>query len=154
MGNVDKLKARKQALLDRLRELEQKEKQAVSAEMQARRKADDRTKLLLGIAAMAYIKDTPAAGAEIARFAERLSPSDRRFLATSALWKELGLPTPPQATESPQEAPTTAKPQAAARPAEQVSAEQIGVRGAMEQPTDLSPGKGKPEVVSHAPARR
>lgn len=118
MSRVDKIKAQKMALLEKLKELQKEESKAASADKQLRRKSDDRTKLLFGIAAMAYIRDTPAAGMLIAHQAEKLSPSDRKFLATSELWKELGLPVPTQDAAKPQGAAKNA-PQAAqaAKPA-------------------------------------
>jgi hypothetical protein len=56
------------------------------------------------------IKEAPSAAMieAILRHADKLTPTDRKFLATSNLWKEIGLPvpqqdaakTPPPATEN------------------------------------------------------
>ncbi len=110
MTKADKIKERKAALLAKLKQLEKEESAVVSAEKQARRKEDTRTKTLLGIATMMSLKESLSAVmlASIARSADKMTPTDRKFLAGSRLWKELGLSMPRQDAVQPQEAGTTA----------------------------------------------
>lgn len=96
MSKTDKLKERKAALLEKLKALEQEEAQVQSFAKLARKKQDDRVKLLLGIVTMNYLVTNPAAKAMIGRQADMLSPSDRKFLASAPLWHELGMPIPRQ----------------------------------------------------------
>lgn len=117
---IDKIKERKAALLAKLKELEKEESTQASAEKKARRQEDTRTKTLLGIVVAMSLKESPSATliAAISRNADKMTPTDRKFLATSKLWAELGLPTPSDAAK-PQE-PAKNAPQAAqtAKPAD------------------------------------
>lgn len=95
---IDKIKERKAALLAKLKELEKEESTEASEEKKARRKEDTRTKTLLGILVTMSIKEAPSAAMieAILRHADKLTPTDRKFLSTSNLWKEIGLPVPQQ----------------------------------------------------------
>ena len=95
---IDKIKERKAALLAKLKDLEKEEINEVSEEKKVRRKEDTRTKMLIGILVTMSIKE---AASEIMieailRHADKLTPTDRKFLAISNLWKEIGLPVPQQ----------------------------------------------------------
>ena len=124
---IDKIKERKTALLIKLKELEKEENTQASAEKKARRKEDTRTKTLLGILVTMSMKEAPSAVmiGTILRHADKLTPADRKFLATSHLWKEIGLPVPqqdtakttPQATENKNPALADALPVASPLPA-------------------------------------
>lgn len=109
MIKADKIKERKAALLAKLKELEKEESAVATAAKQARRKEDTRTKTLLGVATMMSLKESLSAVmlAAIARSADQMTPTDRKFLAASQLWKELGLPMPRQDAAKPQEAGNT-----------------------------------------------
>lgn len=110
MIKADKIKERKAVLMAKLKEIEKEESAVATAAKQARRKEDTRTKTLLGVATMMSLKESLSAVmlAAIARSADKMTPTDRKFLATSQLWKELGLPTPQQDAAKPQEARNTA----------------------------------------------
>jgi hypothetical protein len=58
-ARLNKLKARRRALLDRAKILELRIKRAESAEKRTRKKPDDRTKLLLGVAISNPPRSTP-----------------------------------------------------------------------------------------------
>lgn len=112
---IDKIKERKAALLEKLKALEKIESKEASDAKKARRQEDNRTKTLLGIATMMMLKELPSPQliAAIAGHAEKLTAADRKFLATSHLWKELGLPSPGQETtqNGPQATNATQPPQ-------------------------------------------
>lgn len=94
---IDKIQQRKTTLLAKLKELQAEESKAVSVQKTARREEDTRTKVLLGIMTIAHINESPeAAIPTLARHADKLTPLDRKFLATSQLWKELGFSAPHQ----------------------------------------------------------
>lgn len=117
MVKADKIRERKAALLAKLKELEKEESAAVSAAKEARRKEDNRTKTLLGIVVAMSLKESASATmiAAISRCADKMTPTDRKFLATSKLWTELGLTPPLQDPAKPQEAAKIA-PQATQAP--------------------------------------
>jgi hypothetical protein len=96
MNKSDKLQRRKTALLEKLKELEKAEAKVASAAKTARKKQDDRVKLLLGVLAMQYLTANPEAKEAFGRQADKLSANERKFLASAQLWNELGLRSPHQ----------------------------------------------------------
>jgi precorrin-6x reductase len=96
MNKSDKLQQRKTALLEKLKELEKAEAKVASAAKTARKKQDDRVKLLLGVLAMQHLTANPETKEAFARQANKLSANERKFLASAQLWKELGMRPPHQ----------------------------------------------------------
>lgn len=114
MDKSDKLQQRKAALLEKLKELEKAEAKVASAAKTARKKQDDRVKLLLGILAMQYLTANSEAKETFGRLADKLSANERKFLASAQLWKELGLRPPHQEAQEAANHVTATQPAAAA----------------------------------------
>ncbi len=109
---LKKLKERQQELLERAKEVGKRIARAESAEKSKRRKQDDRTKLLLGVALLEAAQKNVHLRATLKDVVRILKPNDRTFLTEqSALWAEFEAAgqevkaAPPQ-----QEAKTEVKP--------------------------------------------
>jgi len=123
---LDKLKARQQALLDQAKEVARRIARAESAEKAKRKKQDDRTKMLLGIAILGAAQKNPQVLAVLREAVNGLKPQDRDFLTRdSDLWLEVQRAKPtaqpaPVAGSNPQmEPPKSGQPQPANQPAAQ-----------------------------------
>lgn len=114
MNKNDKLQQRKTALLEKLKELEKTEAKVASAAKTARKKQDDRVKLLLGVLALQHLTTNPEAKEAFGRQANKLSANERKFLASALLWKELGLRPPHQEAQEAANHVTATQPTAAA----------------------------------------
>ncbi|SEP48229.1 hypothetical protein SAMN02787149_1379 [Pseudomonas sp. Snoq117.2] len=100
---LDKLKAQQRALLERAKAVEQRIRRAESAEKSKRRKQDDRTKLLVGVALLEAAQKNTHLRTMLREAIRVLKPADRTFLTEqSALWAEFEAqgkeekPVPPQ----------------------------------------------------------
>ena len=86
---LDKLKAQQRALLERAKAVEQRIRRAESAEKSKRRKQDDRTKLLVGVALLEAAQKNAHLRTMLRDAIRVLKPTDRTFLTEqSALWAE------------------------------------------------------------------
>jgi hypothetical protein len=98
---LDKLKAQQRALLDRAKAVELRIRRAESADKSKRRKQDDRTKLLVGVALLEAAQKNAHLRTMLRDAVRVLKPADRTFLTEqSALWAEfeaLGQEAKPQA---------------------------------------------------------
>lgn len=86
---LDKLKAQQRALLDRAKAVELRIKRAESVDKSKRRKQDDRTKLLVGVALLEAAQKNAHLRTMLRDAVRVLKPADRTFLTEqSALWAE------------------------------------------------------------------
>ena len=93
---LDKLKARQQALLDQAKEVAKRIARAESAEKAKRKKQDDRTKMLLGVAILGAAQKNPQVLAVLREAVNGLKQQDRDFLTRdSDLWLEVQRAKPP-----------------------------------------------------------
>lgn len=87
---LDKLKAQKQALLERAKAVEKRIARAESASKAKRKSQDDRTKTLLGVAILGAARKNPQLLAALNNAVQGLTQKDRDFLTgESELWREL-----------------------------------------------------------------
>lgn len=93
---LDKLKAQQSALLNKAKEIQKRISRVQSAEKSKRKKQDDHTKILLGVAIAAAVKKNPQALAVLKEAVKSLPAKDQGFLAEeSEYWAELsGSPKP------------------------------------------------------------
>lgn len=86
---LQKLKERQQALLDKAKAVAKRIERAESATKAKRRKDDDRTKLLIGVALLEQAQTSPQLQRMIQTCVKVLKPRDRTFLTEqSELWSE------------------------------------------------------------------
>lgn len=84
-----KLKARQQALLEQAKEVGKRIARTESADKSKRRKQDDRTKLLIGVALLESAQKNAHLRTMLRDAVRVLKPNDRTFLTEqSALWAE------------------------------------------------------------------
>lgn len=87
---LERLRAQQQALLDRAKAVQKRIQRTESAEKSKRKKQDDRTKLVLGVAIAYAAKKNPQAMVVLKDAVRGLSAKDQGFLLEeSALWAEL-----------------------------------------------------------------
>lgn len=89
-ARLDKLRAKEQELLAKAKQVKQRIARAESAEKAKRKKQDDRSKLVLGVAILHAAKKDPRVLATLQEAARWLPQKDRDFLeGESALWAEV-----------------------------------------------------------------
>jgi alkylhydroperoxidase/carboxymuconolactone decarboxylase family protein YurZ len=87
---LEKLKAQQTALLNKAKEIQKRIGRVQSAEKSKRKKQDDHTKILLGVALAAAVKKNPQALTLLKEAVKGLPAKDQGFLAQeSEYWAEL-----------------------------------------------------------------
>jgi hypothetical protein len=149
---VEKIRERKAVLIARLKEIEKEEIAEASAEKTARRKEDTRTKMLLGVVVAMSLKDAPSAAmiGGISLHADKLTAQERIFLATSNLWKELGLPAPQQDASKITASPPLAIAAPAPAPVSSVVTPAMAAPTAPAQPKPATPAPVAPATAQQA----
>ena len=89
-ARLEKLKAQQQALLERAKAVQKRIARAESADKERRRKEDNRTKLLLGVAVLEAAKYNDQVRQALLEAVPKLRDNEREFMLNeSALWAEL-----------------------------------------------------------------
>ncbi|MFM0140881.1 hypothetical protein [Caballeronia grimmiae] len=95
---LDKLKAQKQAILERAKEVQKRIARVESASKAKRKSQDNRTKTLLGVAILGAARRNPQLLAALNNAVLGLTQKDRDFLTgESELWREVNTAAAPTA---------------------------------------------------------
>lgn len=89
-ARLERLKAKQQELLDRAKAVQKRIARAESADREKRRKEDNRTKLLLGVAVLEAAKYNAQVRQALLDAVPKLRDNEREFMLNeSELWAEL-----------------------------------------------------------------